>query len=233
MKLRNIAATMRHLRAGRVAVAAGNVLACSGLIGFIACADQGPTEPGRPAAVAVSSRVSATVVPNWWAPPPAVIKGDTVINVFTMDPAQGATPTFGNGGRLVIPANAICDPLTSGYGPKSWAKSCALAKTYLTFTVRSWKAEDGSPRVTFLPDVRFAPSQTVLLYLGTGSSTSTSGKPVIQWCTSLMTQCVNESLTDPSLATTFDPFAYSVWRRVKHLSGYNTVYGRVSGAVQY
>lgn len=227
MKLRNTAASTRRSRAGRVAVAAANVLACSGLVGFIACADGGITAPAAPKA-AVAARPAMSGAPaNWWAPPPAVTRGDTTINTFTIDPAGGGSPSFGklNKSRIVIPAGAICDPSTSGYGASYWAKPCKTATTNITFTVRSWTGRDGMPKVAFSPDVRFVPTQTVLLYISTGATT-TGPSPVVQWCTSNMTGCVNEATTDPTLTATFDPFSYSVWRRVKHLSGYNITVGK-------
>lgn len=231
MKLRNIAASVRHLRAGRVAVAAGNVLACSGLVGFIACSDNGVTEPTAHKAESAARRSAAVAPANWWAPPPAVIRGDTTINTFTIDPMQGGTPAFGplNGSRIVIPAAAICDPATSGYGPTYWAKPCTVAKTTITFTVKSWTGRDGGPKVVFSPDVRFVPTQTILLNVSNAGATAV-GTPGMQWCTSLITQCVDESLTDPTAKAAFDPFSYSVWRRVKHLSGYNITWGRSGGS---
>lgn len=235
MPLRNIAASMRHLRAGRAAVAAGNVLACAGLIGFIACSDGGVTEPAAPKVAAVS-HPSADVAPNWWYPPAPIVQGDTTINTFTIDPHAGGAPYFGPNNRhqIVIPGNAICDPLTSGYGPTYWSKTCTPATRYITFVVKSWKGVNGSPKLAFSPDVRFAPSQTVLLKINTtttSTTTSSSGAPVIYWCTSVMVGCVNEGTTDSSLGTSFDPFATTAWRRVKHLSGYNVAWGRTDPSV--
>ena len=230
MILRNIAATMQHLRANRAAVAAGNLLACAGLVGFIACSDSGITEPttGRRADVAAppSAAVNAATA-NWWNPPAPIVRGDTTINTFKLDAASGGTPSFGSGNRsrIVIPAGAICDLATSGYGPASWATPCKPATGIIAFTVKSWVGTDGGPKVTFSPDLRFAPTQTVLLNISNVGATSV-GTPTIQWCTALMTQCVDEGRTDPTLATGFDPFAYSVWRRVKHLSGYNVGWGK-------
>lgn len=242
MKLRNIAAPVRHVRASRAAVAVGTVLACSGLVGFIACSDGAVTEPvARTAAPqsaispAVAVAPAAPVAPtttvaaaDWWNPRPPTTVGDTMVYVLTIDPRQGGTPSFGSAARIVIPANAICDPATSGYGAPTWAKNCKVAPTNVTFTIRSWIGKDGTPKVTFSPDVRFVPSQTVMLYLGAGTAPTSTATPVIQWCTSQMTQCVNESATNATLATAFNPFAHSAWRRVLHLSGYNISWGKAA-----
>ena len=168
---------------GRLAVAAGNVLACSALIGFIACSDGGITEPatGRTAAV---TQPRADVAPNWWNYPAPVVRGDTTVDTFTMDAHAGGTPSFGPNKihQIVIPGDAICN-LKSGYGQTYWNQACTPAVGNVTFTVKSWKGSDGSPRVAFSPDLRFAPSQTVLLKLST-STTSTASASIRASCCS-------------------------------------------------
>jgi hypothetical protein len=242
MTLRNIAAPTRHPRARRLTVAAGNVIACSTLIGFIACSEGAVTEPAAPRTTAATTRLHADLnagtwnsptAPNWWAPPAPVIKADTTVNTFTIDAHAGGTPYFGANKihQILIPADAICSQ-NSGYGPTYWTQNCTPATGNVTFVVKSWKAPDGSPRVVFSPDLRFIPSQTVLLKLSSSTTSmrsTSSGSPVVQWCTSYMTGCVNEANWDSSLGTSFDPFAKTVWRRVKHLSGYNVIWGKNGG----
>lgn len=239
MTLRNIAASLRHPRTRRSAVTAGNVLACSTLVGFVACSDGGVTEPAAPRTAAATTHLHADVFTsgwnvstpaNWWSPPAAVVKSDTTINTFTIDAHAGGAPYFGANKvhQIVIPADAICNQ-NAGYGSSYWNQGCTPATGNITFVVRSWSAKDGSPRVAFSPDLRFVPSQTVLLKLSSSATSTTStssGSPVIQWCTSYMTGCVNEASWDSSLGTSFDPFAKTVWRRVKHLSGYNVAWGK-------
>ncbi len=217
---------MRHVSAGRAAVAAGNVLACSGLLGFIACSDDQFTSPSVPKPAATLAPSASVAAADWWAPPPSVTIGDTTVSTFTIDPTQGGSPSFGraNASRMVIPALAICDPRTSGYGPASWDAPCPAAQTSITFVVRTWIGQDGTPKAVFLPDVRFSPSKRVMLHLS-AMGTPARTAPAMQWCTSQMTNCVDEAASDPTAAATFDPSTYSVWRRVKHLSGYNVTWG--------
>lgn len=120
---------------------------------------------------------------------------------------------------VTIPAGAICDPLTSSYGPGTWDAACSAATQPITFEVTSWTDASGQSRVEFLPDVRFSPTKLVGLYLkSVTGATSTSAS--INWCRVGMTGCENEALSDASLATQRDPASGYVYRRVKHFSGY-------------
>lgn len=230
MKLRNIAASTRHLPAGRAAVAAGNVLACSGLVGFIACADGGITNP-----VAAPARAAAVASAPGAQPHAAVVtattgpsSGDTTVQTFTYTPATGTTVNFRGGAKVVLPAASICDPRSSGYGATTWNKSCSVATSPITFTVHSWASSTGNPQATVSPDVRFAPGKIAELYLPAPTNDPTA-KPVIQWCSATMTNCVDEGLTDPTLTTQYDSKPQIAHRRIKHFSGYNIGWGRGSG----
>lgn len=137
-------------------------------------------------------------------------------------------PTYDNvyvsveGHRIVIPANSVCNPLTSGYGPAFWNAPCQTATAPILFTITTTVNEEGYSRVTVSPDVRFSPTKQVMAYFKDSVASRTPGL-VIKYCTLL--KCVDEGLTDASLKTYRDPTAGIIYRRLKHFSGYNVVFG--------
>jgi hypothetical protein len=132
-----------------------------------------------------------------------------------------------NGHTVTIPAGAICDPGTSGYGPTYWDKPCTPASRSITVQAKAWTDATGHPRVSFSPDVRFVPSKVVTLSLKDPNATASSTLRV-NWCVTgseYAQTCVDESKTDPSLATTFNSSTRTLTRRVKHFSGYMVTVG--------
>ncbi len=189
MILRDIAASMRHLRAGRAAVAAS----------------------------------AAGVQPHAAAPT------DTMVQSFTYVPATGTTVNFRGGSKVILPAMAICEPKSAGYGAGTWERACSVATNPITFTVRAWATSAGNTQVTVSPDVRFVPGKIASVYLPATNGSPTT-LPVIQWCTATMTQCVDEGASDPSMVTLFDAKTKLAYRRIKHFSGYNVGVGRGASA---
>ena len=187
-----------------------------------ACSDA-PVAPRRVDAAAVVLPAPATVSAN-------LTFANGGVNVTAYSTYNGVTTitavidprtaiSFGGGDHMVtIPAYAICNPLTSGYGPGTWDAPCAAATLPMTFTVKSWRDANGNSRVQFSPDVRFAPSKVVGLYLKSAAATPANAS--INWCRTGTTTCVNEAGTDASLATQRDGYTGYVYRRVKHFSGY-------------
>lgn len=212
MTLRNIAASMRHPRAARLAVAAGNVLASSALIGFIACSDNGVTEPAAPTAVAAARR-NVEYAPS----------GSNWTKDFTYVPSEGTTIYFSSGGKVVLPAYSVCTT-GSGYGATLWNSSCTAATSSMTFHVVASTSASGSPQFTVSPDVRFVPGKIAQLYLPSASTT-----PVIQWCTAQMINCVDEGASDKAMVTYYDASTHLAHRQIKHFSGYLVSYGKSGG----
>ena len=219
MTLRNIAALMRHPRAPRIAVVAGNVLACSTLVGFVACSDSGLTGPAAPRSTAA---VRANVE---YAPP-----GTGWTKDFTYVPSEGTTVYLSGGGKIVLPAYSICTT-NSGYGAALWNSSCTAATSPMTFHVVTSLTSAGSPQFTVTPDVRFVPGKVAQLYIPAPSGSATNA-PVIMWCPTGAAQCVNEGVSDPTLVTSFSAATQLAERRIKHFSGYNVSYGKSGGPGQ-
>jgi hypothetical protein len=147
---------------------------------------------------------------------------DTARFVFTIDPARTLTYALGSGNSITFPAGSLCDP-SSTYGMTEWDKPCAPATGPINIATKAWLDRNGNPQVDFGTHVRFVPTAVPSGWVTiTFGSKFQAASPFfnILYCTSIGQQCINESLTDPSLATVVDPITNRVWRRIKHFSGY-------------
>lgn len=149
---------------------------------------------------------------------------DTSLTTFTVRPGFGIVKTLNGGHQLVLAPNAICD-LSSSYGQTEWDQPCEPATTPVTITARTWVEANGHPRVDFMPRLRFVPSDraNAILYL---MDKVAADDPAyrIYYCADGASDCVDESLTDPTVATQRDVRGF-LYRRIKHFSGYNIASG--------
>ena len=123
------------------------------------------------------------------------------VTTFQYIPKQGATKRFGDH-MIVIAANGVCDPATSGYGAMAtdnWNAPCTAVNHPIVFTATSWTDADGHPYVEFQPAVRFVPDKETYLYLRDGKRTAPTDL-TIRYCPTV-DNCIDESVNDPSLAT--------------------------------
>jgi len=165
---------------------------------------------------------NAPLAPTAEAPafvaPANFLKAGYVIT-FRVDNQKGITQKIQDH-VINIPANAICDLGTSGYGPTTWNKSCTPLKGSVVITATVLEGPDGAPYIDFQPAMRFAPTKEVTLFFkdkqaGTKNLT-------IDYCNNLGI-CIDESLNDASLK----PFRINnniVGRRLGHFSGYVIAY---------
>ena len=194
------------------------------LLGLTTACSDVPFEP-RAASSASSASTATTLAPTA-APARAVTwVGDTTVTTFTYNPLLGHEQTFAGVHRLTLPAGAVCDLLTSGYGPTLWDAPCLPALVPVAFTARSWRDAAGRPHIRFSPDVRFVPGAVVTLRLKDAVA-ATQGLGTIVWCPTGQTSCVDEARTDPTMQTRYEPQQGFVFRRLKHFSGYNVVVDR-------
>jgi hypothetical protein len=154
--------------------------------------------------------------------------------VYTVTFNPAANQSFALGpNRLVIPANAVCQFGTSGYGSAYWNKPCTPETRPVTLTVTVKNASSSNPQVDFRPAMRFNPQTTVsiyfyvprvtredqknwqILYCGSSYSGSSSGST-----SGSGSGCVDESVADPSLRSFIDYNASVLFRRIKHFSVY-------------
>ena len=187
------------------------------LMAAAACSRDAATGPRSAGAVeARASKAAGSPAP-----------GDTAYASMDYHPAQGIKMKVGETHSLFVPAYAICDTASSGYGPETWEADCAPHRTRLTITAKAWNDSTGHPFVQFSPDVRFSPddAKPATLAVLDEYAVNDSGARIL-YCPTGAATCVDESLTDIEVATHSDKKGAFFYRRIKHLSGYNITAGR-------
>ncbi|HKG93736.1 MAG TPA: hypothetical protein VKA84_17645 [Gemmatimonadaceae bacterium] len=157
--------------------------------------------------------------------------GDAIVSVATIkvNPRKDATFNFSNG-FVNFPARSICAP-SSTYGVGTWDAPCTAVDTAVTITAYSWKDLRGHPVVVFEPSLRFVTTRNtgVALALFDSTASITNVLPII-WCDDATFTCVDESIADPSVKTSYvvsGSVGY-LYRRIKHFSGYMVQLGRTT-----
>ena len=144
---------------------------------------------------------------------------------FTLDPNGGAVK-IGNF-RIDYPANAVCDPATSGYGADYWMADCETLTAPITMTAHV-SFNDDQALVDFSPDIRFAPSANVYISV---KRPKIKGQPLTDELKAAYAflyfhsvdgakYSVDEAATDGEMATKYDNSQGWIWRRIRHFSGY-------------
>jgi hypothetical protein len=166
--------------------------------------------------------------------------------VFANDSAEAQAEVFtfklkANGGRAHVgkvtidyPANAVCDPATSTYGPDQWDVPCATLNDDITITARLW-VEDGRSHTDFSPDIRFDPSKDVYMATvipelkGKPDNDSTRAQFSIWYSRreGEIRYLINDADGDSRLASKFDSSNGKAWRKVLHFSGYFVQWGTI------
>lgn len=219
--------TNRLIRVGAASLIGGILLASS------ACSVESvaPTANERgmmPAPVALATLTDTAVQTTFGDLPDGVY-------MFAVDPRLDQVLTLGKS-RVVLPAGSVCALGVSGYGPTMWDKGCNPQKKPFTITVTVAGSGTENAAVDFQPSMRFNPLTTVTMdfHVPELSPTSSfawtifycptpSGQPGARLGTNLMRAdptCVDESLTDPSLAVVPDFENGLLTRRLKHFSAY-------------
>jgi hypothetical protein len=147
--------------------------------------------------------------------------GDTVVTVFVVgtNTRNDASVGLGFSSRIEFPyqVGSICDPLRSSYGPGTWNDACIPLRRNVTITARTWLNAKGKLQTDFEPALRFVPGlrESVNLTLRDAALTGTR----IDYCNDAGV-CVDESVSDASVATSLDRSNGFVSRIIKHFSGY-------------
>lgn len=218
----------RSILAAGVMVLSGALTACSDTTSPVASSPQMSGYLTTSAAVLRSGVIDFKVMyPKMSTQIPSMTtRGDTTIQKFTVNPPDGKIITFGktSGHTIAIPANTLCDPKLNTYGPSEWLKPCVLAKSSISFEVRTWNDAQGRPHAEFYPAIRFSPTALLPVSLYFKDTQLTNFSTVeIPYCNSANT-CINEGATDPLLRTYATPASgggYWVFRALRHFSGYN------------
>ncbi len=156
---------------------------------------------------------------------------------FTVTPAGGS---FAVGGlySLNFPANSICDPAASSYGPGTWDDPCATLADGQSVTITATYGFTSSGfSVDFSPALRFNPNTNVTistsayaLSLTTFSNFFAANPGALHFLgiyyePSHRGAGQTDAGRDPSLVTHVNLSTGLVWRRIKHFSGYNVYSG--------
>jgi len=149
------------------------------------------------------------------------VDDDSSTYTFRIDPRRDNNLQFG-AHSLWLPAYTVCDPATSGYGMGTWDLACSPLTTSITITAKVRGASGGLPRVDFQPALRFNPYHAAFLTFAVkGKQAKAAAAMGILYCpTSSTKDCVDEAVSDPTLATVVDRPQQMVYRRIKHFSGY-------------
>ena len=139
---------------------------------------------------------------------------------------------FAGNHAVVIPAQAVCDPATSSYGPSTWDEQCSPLQSPLRVHAEV-RRKNGTTWVDFSPSLRFVPSTNpsrwawIVMYTpsAVGQSSDLSRYNIL-WANSIGGTAVDETPTDATLRTYVDTFSGVSIRRIKHFSGYLSGEGR-------
>jgi hypothetical protein len=202
------------------------------LVALAGCSD-GVVSPGASSIEAPSVAAPAPLKLAPQGRPALALSGslpDSASADFVVGPSGGIY--FAGNHAVVFPAQSICDPATSSYGPATWDQPCDLLQTSLKVHAEVRRA-NGKTWVDFTPSLRFVPSTNpakwvwMVMYtpaaIGVSSDLSAFN---ILWADAIRGNTVDETPTDPTLRTYVDTFQGISLRRIKHFSGYASAQGK-------
>ena len=144
------------------------------------------------------------------------------VRTFVVNPGERVSERFGNH-KLTIPADAVCDPETSGYGADLWDQPCEPIRQPIEVTA-TWSTVNGNPAISFSPDLRFVPSDDpsrwVQLSLKHTKGVDEQLYYSILWRDQKSGQWVDESAQDLTARARPTKSSNKVARRLKHFSDY-------------
>jgi hypothetical protein len=149
---------------------------------------------------------------------------------FVVGPSGGVFRTGNH--AVVFPAESVCDPGSSSYGPGTWDDPCTPLQSTIKVHAEVRRTNAGT-LVDFTPSLRFVPSSNsgkwVWLIMYTPRALDATGdlsKFNILWENTIGGTLVDETPTDATLRTYVDTWQGLSFRRIKHFSGYLTESGR-------
>lgn len=148
---------------------------------------------------------------------------------FVVSP-NGGVFYLGND-AVVFPAQSVCDPATSSYGPSTWDDPCTPVQTQLKVHAEI-RRSNGQTSIDFTPSLRFVPSSNpsrwvwIAMYTPDAVGASSLASFNILWAKSLGGATVDEAPSDATLRTYVDTFQGMSLRRIKHFSGFTITSGR-------
>ena len=168
---------------------------------------------------------------------PVALFGGFRSTTFTLTAAGGSF----NVGMFAVnfPANSVCDPTVSTYGPGTWDSPCVTlgANQSVTVTATYGFTLAGGPVVDFSPALRFNPATTVTISTDVYAPVLTFFRSYwlanpdalryfgMYYTPDFGATSFTDAGFDASLVTHVNLTTGLVWRRVKHFSGYNVTSG--------
>lgn len=155
---------------------------------------------------------------------------DSVAVDFAVGPYGGVF--FTGNHAVVFPAQSICDPSTSSYGPGTWDEPCEPLQSTLKIHAEV-RRKNGTTSVDFTPSLRFVPSASpskwvwMVMYTpeAVGASNDLSRFNIL-WASAPGQPGIDETPSDPTLRTYVDTWQGISLRRIKHFTGYITGSGK-------
>jgi hypothetical protein len=157
------------------------------------------------------------------APVHLALAGQVGSTTIVYDPAVAQVYSIPGGHKISFGVAAVCDPALSTYGVTEWDKPCAPLSAPISITATAWNDANGHPYVEFQPALRFVPGSEVILFLKDKDAADNPAS-TIEWCDA-SGQCVDESVSQPSVITKRDTRNGVVYRLIKHFSGYHITAG--------
>jgi hypothetical protein len=152
--------------------------------------------------------------------------------------SAGGTFVLGGLYSVNFPANSVCDPARSSYGPSEWDKDCTTLDNGQTINVRATVAFTASGlAIDFSPALRFNPATQVTISTNVFSALIKSNRDyfaknpsalnplAMLYSPSLGAVGASDYTRDASVVTHVDLDSGMIWRRVKHFSGYSMTSG--------
>jgi hypothetical protein len=149
---------------------------------------------------------------------------------FVVGPLGGVFRTGNH--AVVFPAQSVCDPASSTYGPGTWDDACTPLQSTIKVHAEVRRTVAGTA-VDFTPSLRFVPSTNpgkwVWLVMYTPRALDATGDLSsfnILWESTIGGTLVDETSADATLRTYVDTWQGLSFRRIKHFSGYLSESGR-------
>lgn len=215
--------------------------AVAGLVLLAACSDSTAPEGVRTPMLARPALAAPVQMPEH-VRNAVIVTGvdrtkDSIVVDLVVTPSGGWFVVGYN--AVYFPPDAICEPTTSSYGPGTWDRACQPATRPITIRGRAGTGIHERGWIRFDDDLRFVPSDDparwVRIYMWTAAVQRSRPSDAAEreqaykifWVPSPGARPVDESLSDPTLATSVMWGTGLVTRRVKHFSGYQVGNGFV------
>ena len=205
------------------------LIAVAAVTAFAGCSDSSSTSPSARSVLAPGHGPTLDISPS------LTFSGYRTAS-FTLT-ASGGKYTVGDGDglfTLTFPANSVCDPAVSSYGPGTWDSPCTTLSSTQSITVSAtYGFTTNGFAVDFQPALRFNPNTSVKIsspiYAGVlipnaayfAANPSILRYVGIYYAPTLGGVGETDFAFDASVMTHVNLGTGQVWRRIKHFSGYN------------